>query len=355
MSIYYNGKEFPINYMAREKEYIGVDLGSIGYSSDDILDLWKDGLEYAKEIKENWDSSITYMSGKYENNKNLVFFPKVDTSKVTRLSSCFKGCSNLLSIPKLDISNVTDIGYYFYECTSLTTIPQLDTSNVTDMGYCFYGCRSLTTIPQLDTSNVTDMGNCFYQCSNLLSIPQLDTSNVTTMSNCFYGCTSLTTIPELNTRNVTTMGYCFYNCTSLTRIPELNTSNVTNMSYMLLNCSKLKRIEGISFKSMGSISSSSSFIFGSTSNTSCSYLLIKDIGTNSSCTTFDTTNARKWGVNDEVNPDARQSLIDSLLTYSFDRASAGYSNCTIKLYSTVKALLTTDEINQIQAKGYIIS
>jgi hypothetical protein len=35
-----------------------------------------------------------------------------------------------------------------------------------------------------------------------------------------------------------------------------------------------------------------------------------------------------WGVEDPNNPltqGARQSLIDSLITYSFDRAAAGYS------------------------------
>ena len=284
MSIYYNGKELPINYMAREKEYIGVELGSIGYSSDDIPSLWKDGLEYAEEIKENWDSSITSMNSKYEGDTSLVFFPMIDTSKVTNMQKTFSGCEKLTTIPQLDTSKVTSMTGCFKGCTSLTTIPELDTSNVTSIGYCFQGCTSLTTIPKLNTSKLTDARDITYLCSG---------------------------------------------------------------------CSSLKRVEEISFKGIGKVYSSD-FIFSS-SNTSCSYLLIKDIGTKSACTTIDTTYARVWGINDEDNPDARQSLIDSLLTYSFDRATAGYSNCTIKLYSTVKALLTEEEINQIQAKGYIIS
>jgi surface protein len=175
------------------------------------------------------------------------------------------------------------------------------------------------------------------------------------MGSCFSGCSSLTSIPELNVENVTNMGYCFDGCSSLTSIPELNTEKATTMGSCFNKCTKLKRISGISFKSVPSISSYSSFFFGYTANTTCSYILIKDIGTNSNCTTLDFTYARAWGVADTDNPDARQSLIDSLLTYSFDRASAGYSNCTIKLYSTVKALLTQEEIDAIQAKGYIIS
>jgi hypothetical protein len=31
-----------------------------------------------------------------------------------------------------------------------------------------------------------------------------------------------------------------------------------------------------------------------------------------------------WGLNSEEVPDARQSLIDTFITYSFDRAAAGY-------------------------------
>ena len=283
------------------------DLGSIGYSESDVPDSWREGLEYAEEIKENWDSSKTSMMEKYKEDTNLIFFPKVDTSKVSDMEKCF------------------------YNCFFLTTIPLLDTSNVWYMSYCFYGCSKLTTIPELNTIQVTNMSYCFYGCSSLTTIPELDTHRVTRMSSCFYGCSKLTTIPELDTSNVTIMNGCFE------------------------SCSKLKRIEGISFKNMDSISNYSKFIFGYSYNIPCSYILIKDIGTKSACTTIDTTYARVWGINDEDNPDARQSLIDSLLTYSFDRRSAGYNDCTIKLYSTVKALLTTDEIDAIQAKGYIIS
>lgn len=62
-----------------------------------------------------------------------------------------------------------------------------------------------------------------------------------------------------------------------------------------------------------------------------------------------------WGINTSAIPEARQSLIDSLITYSFDRAAAGYSNCTIKLSAKTKALLTEEEIAQITAKGFTIA
>jgi surface protein len=331
-----------------------VDLGSIGYTDDDIPDSWKEGLEYAKEIQENWDSSKTSMSNKFSNNKNLVFMPMVDTSNVTSMNSCFDGCSSLTTIPELNTSKVTSMSSCFDDCFSLQAIPELDTSNVTSMDYCFYGCNSLQYIPELDTSNVTSMNGCFNGCSSLTTIPELNTSKVTNIQNCFSYCSSLTTIPQLDLSKVRNINGAFSNCSNLIYVPELNTVSITTYADGFSYCTKLKRIEGISFKSMGSLTSSR-FLFGYSSNIPCSYILIKDIGTNSSCTSIDTTYARVWGIADDYNPDARQSLIDSLLTYSFDRRTAGYSDCTIKLYSNVKALLTEDEINSIQAKGYIIS
>ena len=85
------------------------------------------------------------------------------------------------------------------------------------------------------------------------------------------------------------------------------------------------------------------------------YALIKDIGTCTGMTSINFTYWPVWGIDDETNTDARQSLIDSLLTYSFNRATAGYSTCTISLRDDTKAVLTADEIAQITSKGYTIA
>lgn len=90
--------------------------------------------------------------------------------------------------------------------------------------------------------------------------------------------------------------------------PMVDTSNVTSMSYMFNDCSALV------------------------------YCLIKNIG-KSTLTTYDFSGARYWGTGSEEN---RQSLIDSLITYSHDRASNGMATATIKLSSTTKALLTEE-------------
>ena len=88
------------------------------------------------------------------------------------------------------------------------------------------------------------------------------------------------------------------------------------------------------------------------------YVLLKDFGTGSGCNSASFTYWPKWGIEDETVPlsaGARQSLIDTLITYSYDRATAGYSTCTVTLHADTKALLTQDEIAQITAKGYTLA
>ena len=82
---------------------------------------------------------------------------------------------------------------------------------------------------------------------------------------------------------------------------------------------------------------------------------VADIGYSKSQTSVNFSYWDWWGYNHTVTPDARKSLIDSLITYSFDRAAAGYSNCTITLSAKTKALLTEEEIAQITAKGFTIA
>lgn len=87
----------------------------------------------------------------------------------------------------------------------------------------------------------------------------------------------------------------------------------------------------------------------------CSKFTFKNIGINEQCTRCRFEFCTKWGTDymDVIN--CRQTVIDTLVNYSFDRASANYLTCTINLHSTTKALLTEDEIAQITAKGYTIA
>ena len=208
------------------------------------------------------------------------------------------------------------------------------------------------TIPYtIDTSKMSSMRNLFY-CSNIItgklkSIPQLDTSNVTNMTSMFYNCSILESIPQLDTSNVTDMGYMFNNCFALKSIPKLDTSNVTDMRDTFNGCKKLTTIQELDMSSISVCTD----IFDNCNL--LTYIVIKNLGKGplGGKSVYDFSGATNWGTGNDEN---RQSLIDSLITYSYDRASNGMAATNISLSANTKALLTGEEIAQITAKGFTI-
>lgn len=132
---------------------------------------------------------------------------------------------------------------------------------------------------------------------------------------------------------------------------DIDTSNIKTISNVFNQYTKAV-YGNFSIKSLGNVSYSTITGYGSSS---LRQITITDIGTNQSQTSVDCSYWTTWGINSSAIPNARQSLIDSLITYSFDRAAAGYSTCTIKLAAKTKALLTEEEIAQITAKGFTIA
>lgn len=301
------------------------DWSEIGYSGAPQFIL--DGHAYAKNIYDNWDASATDLSGILSGTTQLRYMPLVDTSNATDMNNMFNGCSNLAYIPLMDTSGVGNMSSMFNNCTSLTGVPQFNTSACTQMNRMFNGCTGLTSVPLMDTSNVDNMDSMFANCSGI------------------------TTVPQFNTSACTRMEYMFQNCASLTSVPFLDTRNVSRFRYMFSVTPKLEKIGGLDFTSGTDFST----FIGNSNKTALRYALFKNLGTPSRMTSYDFTKATNWGVADSTYTDARQSLVDSLLTYSFDRATAGYSTCTIKLSSNSKNLLTAQEISDIEAKGYTIA
>lgn len=325
-----------------------LDWSLIGYSArPSSID---DGYAYAREIYVGWDATKINLDNKFNNDIQLVYMPLVDTSNATRMFQMFNGCSLLTSIPLLDTSKVITMESMFNNCSSLTTVPQLDTSACTNMSYMFNGCSGLTTVPQLNTSGVTSMISMFRNCPNLTTVPEFNTSACTNMGYMFNTCSGLTSIPQLDTSACRDMSYMFRYCAKLKTIPELNTSACTTMYYMLASCPLLEKIGGLDFTS-----ATNANMFVNMDNINLRYALFKNLGTPSNMTSYDFARAINWGVADATYTDARDSLVDSLLTYSFDRATAGYSTCTIKLSTNSKNELTAQEISDIEAKGYTIT
>lgn len=210
-------------------EFDAQGLATIGWTNDEIEFYNQNGVQWRKEdnnlykltaseLAGDTSSSTRFypktsssFTGTFENYKNLIAIPQLDTSNDSDLS--FNGCQNLVAIPQIDFSKKTKVSYLFQSCTSLRTVPLLDFSSVNQSsagGHLFNGCRCLESVPQfIGFSNIKSARNMFQACYALKSIPQLDTSNVTNMSNMFASCYLLKTVPVLNTSKVTNFSGMF--------------------------------------------------------------------------------------------------------------------------------------------------
>lgn len=317
-----------------------INLGD--YTQSQITEA----IAYGKELYDSNHSITNYNVDK----DKLLFYPKLKLPYTYQYSK-------ILYIPNVEYNRQGSISNHAYTNYSLYKVGNINaefTNSDYSLGF-FADCYSLREVGDINiTGKVIDYTNFFSSCYILRKIGNMNTTGSTNFSQMFSNCNSLTAIPQLDTSKGTNFNYMFQGCGSLTSIPQLNTSNGTNLGGMFSNCSKLKRIEGISFKSLDS-KINRNYLSGYGDMDQLRYVLIKDIGTCTGMTSVNFTYWNVWGINDETTTDARQSLIDSLLTYSFDRATAGYSTCTISLNSATKAVLTSDEIAQITSKGYTIS
>ena len=153
-------------------------------------------------------------------------------------------------------------------------------------------------IPHIDIrSQGRDMSSMFAFCSGLtsLDLSGFDTSAVTSMSRMFAYCYGLTSLD----------------------LSGFNTSAVTSMLSMFAYCSGL-----------------TSLILGP------NFFKAPNV------TSIDFSYCSKWTNN---------TVVTSLVTNSYDRATAGLKTMTLKLSTNTKAALTDEQKAAITAKGYTIA
>ena len=204
---------------------------------------------------------------------------------------------------KMAIAFVNDFNFgranEFYNYITFIGLTATNTSEMTDMSSMFNRLRSLTSLDlsSFNTSKVTDMSGMFSVCIVLtsLDLSSFNTSKVTDMDSMFYECQSLTSLnlSSFDTSAVTTMNNIFNLCPVLTSL------------ILGPNFFKTPNVTGISFTSL-----------------------------------------TQW-TNDTV--------VTSLVTNSYDRATAGLSTMTLQLSANTKAALTDEQKAAITAKGYTIA
>lgn len=201
ISITENGTVDVSNYASADVNVSGAkvyppDWSEIGYEDTPASII--EAFNYAKEIQNEWDSSITSMNNKYMSNSILQIFPLVDTSNVTTMNYAFSS-SNLGSLALIDTSNVTSMNNTFRTCKNLIAVPLINTSKVVDFTQCFAACSNLRDIPVLDTSSVTtfSFANVFQTC------PALSDES---LNNIMQMCINAVNVTSSNCKNLKKVG-----------------------------------------------------------------------------------------------------------------------------------------------------
>lgn len=345
-------------------------------------------------------TSATTFNATYQNKTTIQYFIR---RRLTSSSGDFEYmfyCSN--SNPKIQSIYLDVVGDYMasasYMCGNQKNliVSEINYDWFSDTTYMYYNCTALKFVCT-DEVKATICSGMFSGCTNLLEAPT-SFPNATNCYNMFFG-TSFTDI-DLNLPNVTNCAGVCNNCTRLVtaqlNLGETREGILIDATNLVINCTALKsiniimnkacianggltlamfyngnttqsfidgcsslvRIIGINIANQKGLYSSSYFIKSSTVR----YFLVYNLGyLNNEGGIYQynlNTNLPNWGIEDVNEPysiGAAQSLKDSLITYSFDRASAGKVSCTLTLTTVQKALLTDSEIAQITAKGYTIA
>lgn len=252
------------------------------------------------------------------------------------------------------VSGAVDMAGFEYGCELRR---KYDKTPVASMQNAYKNNTSVVYFPKTDFSDCTSLNGAFYGASKLFIFPSIDVDTKSfTCLQCFRDATSLQYVGDFDGLTITNAEYMFQNCHALRRVGKIKLSASCSAANMFNTVSpNLTRVEELDVTA-GCLLNTSSYNWNSGAKTGLRFMFIKGWGTHSSQTTLKVNNNWPvWGIANDAVPDARQSLIDTLLTYSFDRVTAGYSTCTITLSANTKALLTTEELEQITAKGYTIA
>ena len=240
--------------------------------------------------------------------------------------------STLKNAENLSLPKATNVEYAFYYTTVLGDTLNLSIPQVTSLRYTF-DYSKIKNINLLDTGNITNLSYAFYN-STLENITGLDTSYVTNMDYAF-GYTKITSV-DMYAPMLTTAAYTFRNCTSLKNFKFIAPALTSVDSNFLNSVSAFDRVEVDLTSYTGTIS----YLVKN-----APYMLFRNIGLLNKYS----LSYSSWGSGSEEN---RQSIIDTLVTYSQDRSD---NPCTVTLSTFTKSQISIEEMAQINAKGYTIA
>lgn len=348
-------------------------IGQIsGGSSAAALDFGSINYAYAPTILKNGlDASVAYLNkwtgNQFPSDPELMFMPKVEIidSEPVNLSFVSSNFPKLLIFPDIDFKHKDINGAGLFEGTKALSIHLKNINFTSSLNNLFSNCTNLVDLTYSGLtidSNVTSAVSCFYGCSWLTTVPDLFNgaqTGLTDLSWMFQGCDGMTTIDLSSWKfgQVTNMSQMFTNCTNaitidITGIDTSQMTSASDMEYIFNYCYNLIRIRGAIDLIGMNLTGLPSLGDGVYSLTTITY---KNLGRNPQITSLDfypDDSYAQWGLGDE---ESKQSFIDSVLTYSYDRTANGLPTLELIMRQEQKALFTEEQITAIQAKGYTIT
>ena len=224
----------------------------------------------------------------------------------------------------------------------------------------FKNDQKLVYLPMLHFADTvsSNLNQQFSGCNNLICVPPMKipatTANTKQMDSLFDACYSLKRFEfDMDEYQPKVLTATWRNCHSLEYVGALPDSITGYSTGVFTGCESLEKIERLPFLNVTRWE-----VMQLCPN--LRYILITDFGRNLTswnCSYY----WANWGIPNDKHPDARQSLVDSLLTYSYDRVNdpdelgtAG-TTCTITLSANSYAQLAASEIEAITAKGYTLT
>lgn len=342
-------------------------------------------------------SNVIYMYNAWNNCPNLAFMPDLDTSACATFGYLYFNGNDYRSrpqnkmkrVPDWDFSNaVTVLDAYplnlcemklpdvvrFPKATSLRVFPgignrtmprvEFDEQKVTAFGdmFSFSGTETLPITRFND--NVRNIGCMYMGCKNLTDLGSYDiVARNATADQLFQGCDNVTRLPRSLELAETDMRWGFGGMRLIEEVPDY--SNVLfkdmenafgcwsdDMNLTGYPATRLKRVLGLNFEKV----SNCQYIFecenspGRTVTRPLTYLRIINLG-KGPATTLDFRCLGNWGSDDE----GYRSLVESLVTGSYDRKAKGMPTAVIRLPQSVADRLGQENIALITAKGYTVS
>lgn len=290
---------------------------------------WGDGA--GTGITSEQAARVTALGNKFKGNTEIISFKELQyfTGLNTGLAEAFRGCTSLREIVFKDISTGSVSGI-IRGCPALTYVLFDNVTITGESGYFAYGSGNGGSLIFQHCKFSSNFTYGYYMFAGGFDVVDFSTSNglMINGTDMFRGFTGRIIKFKDGTGYEGTPTRPFYQANNLVAVMGwLDLTNAPDVHNMPSTAS-VRRWEGRNFGAKETLTS--------VNLSSCANLGLPDPDIHETA-------------------DALERMIDTLLTYSFDRAAAGYSACTISLHANAKARLTDEQKAAITAKGYTIS